>query len=188
MTHYNAETPAPSVLLASYDSINPVTQAANENIVTKPGCPIVRPNGANAGHHGDHCSTRRARSTPNSYCIDFVRASRAKGTAHRQRRPDVLRAEPGRGGLRGDRQRLRADHSADHGRSSRTSWSARSPTGARSAGRPGAIHLYKPPDSAATLTFFLQAIGTNLTNVAAGCAGLPTVSPGTAERRHVDGR
>ena len=44
-------------------------------------------------------------------------------------------------------------------------------------GQAGPIHVYLPPASAATLTFFLQAIGTNLTNVNAGCAGLPTVFP-----------
>ena len=55
MVHYNAETPAPSVVLASYDSINPITSAANEQITTKPGCSIVRPNGANAGDYARSC-------------------------------------------------------------------------------------------------------------------------------------
>ena len=49
-------------------------------------------------------------------------------------------------------------------------------------GQPGPIHVYLPPSSAATYTFFLQAIGSSLTNVNAGCSGLPTV-PAAAERR-----
>jgi ABC-type phosphate transport system substrate-binding protein len=45
-------------------------------------------------------------------------------------------------------------------------------------GQAGAIHLYLPPATAATYTFFLQAIGSSTTNVSAGCSGLPTVFVG----------
>jgi ABC-type phosphate transport system substrate-binding protein len=36
-------------------------------------------------------------------------------------------------------------------------------------GQPGPIHVYVPPTTAATYTFFLQAIGSSVTNVDAGC-------------------
>ncbi len=60
--------------------MNPVTGVAGENIVTKPGCTIARPNGANAGITA---ITLNQKSTvdANEYCIDWVRSSRAKGTA-----------------------------------------------------------------------------------------------------------
>ena len=45
-------------------------------------------------------------------------------------------------------------------------------------GQAGAIHLYLPPASAATYTFFLQAIGSSTASVSAGCSGLPTVFVG----------
>src|SRR5205085_2245878 len=38
-------------------------------------------------------------------------------------------------------------------------------------GQAGEIHVYLPPASAATLTFFLQAIGTSLTTVQTACDG-----------------
>jgi ABC-type phosphate transport system substrate-binding protein len=174
MVHYNAETPAPSVVLASYDSINPVTQVANENITTKPGCSIVRPNGANAAITA---ITQNLKSTvdTNSYCIDFVRASRAKNAAvpaeagltfYAQSRDAVGYAVIGN--AYAPTTPLTTQQLKDIWECTITDWS-------EVGGQPGAIHLYKPPDSAATLTFFLQAIGTNLTNVAAGCSGLPTV-------------
>ena len=54
-------------------------------------------------------------------------------------------------------------------------------------GQPGPIHLYLPPSSAATYTFFLQAIGCSLTNVNAGCAGLPTLRQQQNDGRTMDG-
>ena len=71
-------------LLASYDAINPVTGAAGENIVTKPGCSVARPNGANAGVTAITLNQKSDVGTGGdgtSYCIDWVRSSRAKGTA-----------------------------------------------------------------------------------------------------------
>ena len=99
VTAYNAQTPAPTNLLASYDAINPVTGAAGENIVTKPGCSVARPNGANAGITAITLNQKSDVGTGGdgtSYCIDWVRSSRAKGTAAAEASPDVLRAEPRR--------------------------------------------------------------------------------------------
>src|SRR5689334_12747112 len=78
VTHYNSSNPTD--VLASYDAINPVTGAAGGQITTKPGCPIARPNGANAGVAA---ITLNQKSTvdPNADCVDFVRSSRAKSTA-----------------------------------------------------------------------------------------------------------
>lgn len=177
MVNYNAQSPAPAVVLASYDSINPVTSAVGENITTKPGCSIVRPNGANAAITA---ITQNLMSTvdPTSPCIDFVRASRAKDatkpaeanlTFYAQSRDAVGYAVIGN--AYAPTTPLTTAQLKDIWECKVTDWSA-------VGGQAGAIHLYKPPDSAATLTFFLQAIGSNLNNVAAGCGGLPTLLVG----------
>ncbi|MEP9363761.1 substrate-binding domain-containing protein [Nocardioides sp. CN2-186] len=170
---YNAQTPAPDHTLASYDAINPDTGAAGENITTKPGCSVARPNGANAGITA---ITLNQKSTvdPSQYCIDWVRSSRAKGTAaseanltfYAQSRDAVSYAVIGN--AYAPTTPLTAAQLKDIFECTTQDWS-------EVGGQAGPIHVYLPPASAATLTFFLQAIGTTLNNVNAGCAGLPTV-------------
>lgn len=175
-TVYNAQTPAPGKVLASYDAINPVTSAAGEQITTKPGCSVARPNGANAGITAILLN-QKSTVDPSAYCIDFVRASRAKGTApaeanltfYAQSRDAVSYAVLGN--AYAPTTPLTSAQLKDVFECTVTDWS-------EVGGQAGDIHVYFPPDSAATLTFFLQAIGTNLTNVKAGCNGLPTVFPG----------
>jgi ABC-type phosphate transport system substrate-binding protein len=172
-TVYNAQSPAPDRVLASYDAVNPETGAAGESITTKPGCSVARPNGANAGVTA---ITLNQKSTvdPTQYCIDFVRSSRAKGTAaaeanltfYAQSRDAVSYAVVGN--AYAPTTPLTTAQLKDVFECTTTDWS-------EVGGQAGAIHVYLPPASAATLTFFLQAIGTNLNNVQAGCAGLPTV-------------
>ena len=190
VTVYNAQTPAPTNLLASYDAINPVTGAAGENIVTKPGCTVARPNGANAGVTAITLNQKSDAGTGGdgtSYCIDWVRSSRAKGTAaaeagltfYAQSRDAVsLRVI---GNAYAPTTPLTTAQLKDIFQCTITDWS-------QVGGQAGPIHVYLPPASAATLTFFLQALGTNLTNVNAGCQGLPTVFPTAAERRPHDER
>lgn len=172
---YNATSP--SVVLASYDAINPVTSAAGESITTKPGCSIIRPNGANAGVTAMTLNQRSDAGTGGdgtSYCIDFVRSSRAKGTAaaeasltfYAQSRDAVSYAVLGN--AYAPTTPLTTAQLKDIFECTTTDWS-------EVGGQAGDIHLYLPPTTAATYTFFLQAIGTSLTNVQAGCAGLPTV-------------
>lgn len=170
---YNAQTPAPARVLASYDAINPVTGVAGENITTKPGCSVARPNGANAGITA---ITLNQKSTvdPAEFCIDWVRSSRAKGTAaaeagltfYAQSRDAVSYAVIGN--AYAPTTPLTTLQLKDIFECTVSDWS-------EVGGQAGDIHVYLPAASAATLTFFLQAIGTNLNNVNAGCAGLPTV-------------
>ena len=82
---YNTQAASGANLLESYDAVNPVTGAAGEPIVTKPGCTVgARPNGANAGISAfllNQTSDATAGGDGTSFCIDWVRSSRAKGTA-----------------------------------------------------------------------------------------------------------
>jgi ABC-type phosphate transport system substrate-binding protein len=170
---YNAQTPAPSKTLASYDAINPDTGVAGENITTKPGCSVARPNGANAGITA---ITLNQTSTvdPTAYCVDWVRSSRAKGAApaeanltfYAQSRDAVSYAVIGN--AYAPTTPLTTTQLKDIFECTTQDWS-------EVGGQAGAIHVYLPPASAATLTFFLQAIGTSLNNVQAGCNGLPTL-------------
>jgi ABC-type phosphate transport system substrate-binding protein len=170
---YNSQLPAPTRVLASYDAINPVTGAVGENITTKPGCTLARPNGANAGITA---LTLDQKSTvdPSEYCIDFVRSSRAKGsvaaeqslTFYAQSRDAVSYAVVGN--AYAPVAPLTTAQLKDIFECVKTDWS-------QVGGQAGAIHLYLPPATAATYTFFLQAIGSSVTNVSAGCTGLPTV-------------
>ena len=179
---YNGQSPAPDRVLASYDAVNPETGVAGENILTKPGCTIARPNGANAGITA---ITLNQKSTvdPNEYCIDWVRASRAKGSApaeaaltfYAQSRDAVSYAVIGN--AYAPTTPLTATQLKDIFECTVSDWS-------EVGGQAGAIHVYLPAASAATLTFFLQAIGSSLTSVQAGCAGLPTVF----ENQQNDGR
>ena len=164
-TIYNAQPPAaPTRVLASYDAINPVTGAAGrENITTKPGCAspaIPRPNGANAGITALLANQKSTVDT-NEYCIDFVRSSRAKGAApaeqsltfYAQSRDAVSYAVIGN--AYAPVAPLTTAQLKDIFECTVTDWS-------QVGGQAGAIHLYLPPASAATYTFFLQAIGSSL--------------------------
>jgi ABC-type phosphate transport system substrate-binding protein len=177
VTVYNAQSPAPTNLLESFDAVNPVTAAAGESIITKPGCSVARPNGANAGITAITLNQKSDVATGGdgtSYCIDFVRSSRSKGTAaaeanltfYAQSRDAVSYAVIGN--AYAPTTPLTTAQLRDIFQCTITDWS-------QVGGQAGPIHVYMPPASAATLTFFLQAIGTNLTNVNAGCQGLPTV-------------
>jgi ABC-type phosphate transport system substrate-binding protein len=171
---YNAQDPAPTAVLASYDAINPVTGVAGEQITTKPGCSIARPNGANAGISA---ITLNQKSTvdASAYCIDFVRASRAKSatsvaegnlTFYAQSRDAVGYATVGN--AYAPVAPITKAQLKDIFECTVTDWS-------EVGGQAGAIHLYIPPDSAATLTFYLQAIGTTLPTVKTSCANSGTV-------------
>jgi len=175
---YNSQQPAPTTLLESYDAINPVTGAAGEPIVTKPGCSVgARPNGANAGITAILLNQKSDVGTGGdgtSYCIDWVRSSRPKGAAtgeanlsfYAQSRDAVSYAVIGN--AYAPTTPLSTTQLKDIFECTTRDWS-------EVGGQAGPIHVYLPPSSAATLTFFLQALGTSLTNVNAGCAGLPTV-------------
>lgn len=171
---YNAQTPSPARVLASYDAINPVTGVAGENITTKPGCSVARPNGANAGVTAITQNLHVDNDPTKPFCIDFVRSSRAKGTAsaeaaltfYAQSRDAVSYATIGN--AYAPTAPLTTAQLKDIFECKKQDWS-------EVGGQAGAIHLYLPPASAATLTFFLQAIGTTLNNVTDGCSGLPTV-------------
>ena len=181
-TVYNAAPPAGTTrVLASYDAVNPVTGAtgAGENITPKPGCAspaIPRPNGANAGITA-LLANQKSTVDSNEYCIDFVRSSRAKGAAaaeqpltfYAQSRDAVSYAVIGN--AYAPVAPLTTAQLKDIFECTTTDWS-------QVGGQAGAIHLYLPPTSAATFTFFLQAIGSSVAAVSAGCTGLPTVFVG----------
>ncbi|KAA1421020.1 hypothetical protein F0U44_01420 [Nocardioides humilatus] len=180
---YNAQNPAPTRVLASYDAINPVTGVPGENLTTKPGCSVARPNGANAGVTAITQNLHVDNDPVKPFCIDFVRSSRAKGTApaeaaltfYAQSRDAVSYATVGN--AYAPTAPLTTAQLKDIFECKKQDWS-------EVGGQAGPIHLYLPPASAATLTFFLQAIGTTLNNVTDGCAGLPTVF----EQQQNDGR
>ncbi len=170
---YNTQTPTPVDLLESFDAVNPVTAAAGEQISTKPGCSVARPNGANAGIT-TILLNQQSTVDPTSFCVDFVRSSRAKGTAageanltfYAQSRDAVSYAVIGN--AYAPTTPLSTTQLKSIFECQTTDWS-------QVGGQAGPIHLYLPPSSAATYTFFLQAIGSSLTSVDAGCKGLPTV-------------
>ncbi len=84
VSNYNSQQPAPTDLLESYDAVDPVDPTNTANITTKPGCSVARPNGANAGITAillNQKSDAGSGGDGTSYCIDWVRSSRAKGTA-----------------------------------------------------------------------------------------------------------
>jgi ABC-type phosphate transport system substrate-binding protein len=169
---YNAQTPAPTSFLASYDAFNPVT-GASESITTKPGCVLPRPNGANTGVSA---LLTGAKSTvdPTAFCIDFARSSRAKKsdgseaslTFYALARDAVTWVSIGNSYAP---KSLTLAQLKGIFECSITDWS-------QVGGQAGAIHVFTPPSGAATYTFFLQAIGSSLTSVATGCgtAAKPT--------------
>jgi ABC-type phosphate transport system substrate-binding protein len=178
-TVYNAAPPPGTTRgLASYDAVNPVTGATGptETITPKDGCAspaIVRPNGANAGVTA-MLANQKSTTDTNEYCIDFVRSSRAKGSAageqplifYAQSRDAVSYATIGN--AYAPVAPLTTAQLKDIFECSVDDWS-------EVGGQAGAIHLYLPPTTAATYTFFLQAIGSSTGAVSTGCAGLPTV-------------
>jgi ABC-type phosphate transport system substrate-binding protein len=183
-SNYNATSPA--AVIASYDAVNPQTGAAGENITTKPGCTVARPNGANAG-----LSAMLLNSTSSvdgtQFCIDFARASRSKKTDgtengltfYEQSRDAVGYATVGN--AYAPVAPLTTAQVKDIFECTVTDWS-------EVGGQAGPIHVYLPPASAATLTFFLQAIGSSLTNVQAGC-GTSVTNPGVVfDQQQNDGR
>ena len=167
VAQYNATSPTD--LLESFDAVNPVTGTSTtpaDNITTKAGCSdLPRPNGANAGVtallndpvHND-----------GTYCIDWVRSSRARGTAageaslifYAQSRDAVSYATIGN--AYAPTTPLTTAQLKDIFECTDTDWS-------QVGGQPGAIHVYVPPTTAATYTFFLQAIGSSVQNVTTGC-------------------
>jgi ABC-type phosphate transport system substrate-binding protein len=169
---YNAQTPAPASFLASYDAFNPVT-GASENITTKPGCVLPRPNGANTGVSA---LLSNAKSTVDSVtpCIDYARSSRAKksdGTEsslsfYAFARDAVTWVSIGNSYAPAS---LTLAQLKGIFECSITDWS-------QVGGQAGAIHVFTPPSGAATYTFFLQAIGSSLSSVSTGCgtAAKPT--------------
>ncbi len=174
---YNAQSPTPAQLLESFDAVDPVDPANTANITTKPGCSVARPNGANAGITTILFGQKSDAATGGdgtSFCVDFVRSSRAKGTApaeanltfFAQSRDAVSYATIGN--AYAPTTPLTTAQLKDIFECTDRDWSD-------VGGQPGPIHLYLPPQTAATYTFFLQAIGSSVANVTAGCTGLPTV-------------
>ncbi|MDQ1680382.1 MAG: hypothetical protein QOI42_1241 [Frankiaceae bacterium] len=168
---FNAQSPSPANYLASYDAFDPVT-GATTTITTKPGCDLIRPNGANAGMTAIKANQKSFAGPGDgvSYCIDWVRSSRAKNIT---------------GETAYDFYALTADAvtwaSVGHSYAPTTltiaqlkkvftcevtDWS-------EVGGQKGAIHVYAPSSGAATYTFFLQVLGITINDVAAGC-GLGT--------------
>ena len=180
---YDAQTPAPAKTLASYDAVDPV-DGSTGNIVTKPGCTLTRPNGANGGLTAIKLGQKSTVDT-NAYCIDWVRSSRSKKsdgtesslTFYAQSRDAVGYATVGN--AYAPTTPLSAAQLKDIFECTTTDWS-------QVGGQAGAIHVYLPPASAATLTFFLTAIGTDLTNVQTGC-GSTTLSQQQNDGRTLDG-
>lgn len=183
VTQYNATNP--TNLLESFDAVDPVDPTNTANITTKPGCSIARPNGANAGVTA---ITQNLKSTApagdgTSFCIDWVRSSRAKGAAaaeqnlafYAQSRDAVGYATIGN--AYAPTTPLTTAQLKGIFECTITDWS-------QVGGQPGPIDVYLPPDSAATLTFFLQAIGSTLATVHGNCDGLPT----TFAEQQNDGR
>jgi len=169
---YNAQQPAPANAMESFDAVNPLTGAAKEQINTKPGCTVARPNGANAGVSlikGTQVADAAAGGDGTSQCVDFARSSRAKasdgsenGLTFWELAPDAVTwvtvgtsYAPRTPLTKGQLNQIFTCQVND--------WS-------EVGGQPGAIHVYVPPLSAGTYTFFLSAIGiTDQSAPATGC-------------------
>ena len=163
---YNAAAAPTDARVLSFDAVNPATGAAGEQIQTKPGCQLARPNGANAGISAI-TNNQFSSTDPATYCIDFARSSRAKGKATAEAaltfysltRDAVTWATIG----------------GSYAPASLTTKQLRGifecgiRNWAQVGGQYGAIHVYVPPSSAATYTFFLQSIGSSLGSVSTGC-------------------
>ena len=144
----------------------------------RPAAPVAPPERRQRRHHGDHAQPeehgRHRTSTASTACAPAGPRARPPAEAE----PDVLRAEPGRGQLRGDRQRLRADDAADHraaeghlrvhdDRLEPGRRPGRRDPPVPPAGLRGDANVLPPGDRHAAST-----------NVSAGCTGLPTVFDG----------
>jgi ABC-type phosphate transport system substrate-binding protein len=173
-SQYNGQAPAPAKTLASYDAVNPVTGDAGETITTKPGCDIVRPNGANAALSAIKLN-QMSTVDSNAFCIDYVRASRAKLTNGTENMltfyafgKDAV-TWVGVSNAYAPTTSLSKAQLKGIFECSITDWS-------EVGGQAGAIHVYLPPTSAATRSFFVGAIGTSDTAIAAGCGSstIPT--------------
>lgn len=73
-------TQSPANYADSFDAVNPTTGATGDQITTKPGCTLARPNGSGAGITtlvADQLSTVDG-TTP---CVDYARSSRARQTS-----------------------------------------------------------------------------------------------------------
>lgn len=184
---YDATDPAKK--LESFDAVDPVTGSSTSTIETKPGCSgIPRPNGANAGINAllnGQVSDAGSGGDGTTFCIDWVRSSRAKGSAaaeqnltfYAQSRDAVGYAVIGN--AYAPTAPLTTAQLKDIFECTDTNWS-------QVGGQPGPIHVYLPPDTAATLTFFLQAIGSSLTSLHTGCDGRATTF--TTNVQQNDGR
>ena len=183
VTQYNGTNP--TNLLESFDAVDPVDPTNTANITTKPGCSIARPNGANAGITAitQNLKSSLPDGDGTSFCIDWVRSSRAKGAAaaeqnltfYAQSRDAVGYATIGN--AYAPTTPLTTAQLKGIFECTITDWS-------EVGGQAGPIHVYLPPDSAATLTFFLQAIGSSLATVHGNCDGLPS----TFHEQQNDGR
>ena len=170
VSNYNAQVPAPDPLLESYDAVNPATGVAGETITTKPGCSVVRPNGANGGLSLILKNTLSTNPPGDgtSYCVDWVRSSRPKKTDGTEAGLDFYAQSQDAvsyavvGNAYAPTTPLTTAQLKSIFECAVTDWS-------QVGGQPGPIHVYMPPTTAATLTFFLTAIGSDLTAVHAGC-------------------
>ncbi|MCW2600865.1 MAG: hypothetical protein JWM02_2694 [Frankiales bacterium] len=178
---YNGQIAATSPRILSFDAVNPTTGSVEANpIHVKPGCDLTRPNGANAGLTAiaKNQVSQVATVNPNagdgsSYCIDFARSSRSKktdGTESGLTFYDLTRDAvtwATIGGSYAPDAPLTTVQLRGIFECSITNW-------AQVGGQYGAVHVYVPPTSAATYTFFLQSIGSSLTNVTNGCGATGT--------------
>lgn len=168
---YNEQQPAPDALLASYDAVNPATGVAGENVVTKPGCAVPRPNGANAAAtallNPAYISSAGSGGDGTSPCIDFARMSRSKKTDGSEasltyyalQRDAVTWSSVGHSYAP---RILTTAQLKEIFECSVTDWS-------EVGGQKGNIHVYINATSAATYTFFLQTIGSSVNAVQTGC-------------------
>ncbi|MBV9369096.1 MAG: substrate-binding domain-containing protein [Frankiales bacterium] len=172
---YDAQNPAPAQLLESYDAVNPLTGVAGETVQTKPGCSLARPNGANKGIS---VLMNNTKSTTDStqFCVDFARSSRAKktdgteaGLTFWEFAPDAVTWATV-GTAYAPRTPLTPSQLQGIFTCQITDWSD-------VGGQPGEIHVYQPPTTAGTYTFFLQAIGTDVATVTTDCSGASNVFP-----------
>lgn len=184
---YNTQDPAPTNLLESFDAVNPSTGAAGGTITTKPGCTDVpRANGANAGITAILANEMSTVQT-DVPCIDWVRSSRGKGssapgeanlTFFAQSRDAVDYAVVGH--AYAPTAPLTTQQLKDIFECVDTDWS-------QVGGQPGPIHLYLPSANAATWTFFLTAIGSNVPEQQTACTGVSTTTVQQNDGRDLDG-
>ena len=173
-SQYNAQLAAGGAKVLSYDAVNPTTGVAGETLHAKPGCDLTRPNGANAGVTALLANQVSSAATSNpqagdgtSYCVDFARSSRSKKasgesalTFYDLTRDAVTWATIG--GSYAPDTALTTVQLRGIFECVITNW-------AQVGGQYGAIHVYVPPSSAATYTFFLTSIGSSVANVTNGC-------------------